>query len=144
MYHSQNMKAKSVILGAVERNNLMRAEVSPNAKAKTIGKFLKKNVYKKNTRLLTDESNRYNNVAMGYDRHMVNHKSKEWARGDVHVNNMESFWSHIKRSVKGTHKVISKKYLQTYLDGFVFHYNNRSNDRERFVSLVGALLPVLK
>src|SRR3989344_9268432 len=31
-YHSQNMKAKSVIIGAVERNNLMRAEVSPNAK----------------------------------------------------------------------------------------------------------------
>lgn len=140
-YQSQNMKAKSVIIGAVERNNLMRAEVSPNAKAKTIGKFLDKNVDLVNTqRLLTDESNRYDRVARGFDRFTVRHKSKEFVRGDVHVNNMESFWSHIKRSIKGTHKVVSKKYLPFYLDGFVWHYNNRHNDRERFASLFGALL----
>lgn len=61
-------------------------------------------------------------------------------RGDVHVNSVERFWSHVKNSIKGTHKVISKQYLQSYLDGFVFHYNNRHNDRDRFSSLIYTLL----
>lgn len=137
---SKAMKAKSVIVGANQRGQEMRAEVSPNAKAKTIGKFLEKNIEPYGTRLLTDESNRYNKVARGYNRQMVNHSQKEYVRGDIHVNNMESFWSHVKRSVRGTHKVVSKKHLQSYLDGFVWHYNNRHNDNQRFVSLLGALL----
>lgn len=141
--HSQAMKNKSVIIGALERNKTMRAEVSPNAKAKTIGKFLDKNINRFSTnRLITDKSNRYNKVAMGFDRHTVNHDIREFVRGDIHVNSLESFWSHIKRSIKGTHKVVSKKYLPSYLDAFVWHYNNRHNDRKRFSSLLGALLHV--
>lgn len=65
---------------------------------------------------------------------------KEYVRGDIHVNNVESFWSHIKRSIKGTHKSVSKKYLQSYLDGFVWHRNNRYNDKARFVALLGILV----
>lgn len=48
---------------------------------------------------------------------------------------------HVKRSVKGTHKVVSKKYLQSYLDAFVWHYNQRTcTDAERFATLLGGLL----
>jgi len=79
-----------------------------------------------------------NKVAKCYDRFTVNHKNKEFARGMVHVNHLESFWAHLKRSIKGSHKVISKKYLQSYVDSFVWHYNNR-NDKERFSSLLGRL-----
>lgn len=42
--------------------------------------------------------------------------------------------------MKGTHKVVSKKYLQNYLDGFVFHYDNRHNDKTRFSALLGTVL----
>jgi hypothetical protein len=58
----------------------------------------------------------------------------------VHINRVEAFWAHVKRSVKGTHKVISQKHLQSYLDGFVFHYNNRHNDRQRFEVLLDRIL----
>ena len=132
--------AKSVIAGAVERQGNAKAEVAPNGRAKTVGAFLLNNVDPVGTRLLTDESNRYDNVARDYNRHTVNHGKKEYARGDVHVNTIESFWGHFKKSVSGTHKVISKKYLQSYLDGFVWHRNNRHNDRERFAVLLGVLL----
>ena len=125
----------------MERGGLIRTEVSPDATAHTIGSFLRQNV-EQGTRLLTDKSNRYNKVAVGYDRHSVNHKNREFVRGDVHVNHVESFWPHIKRSIKGTHKVISAKYLSAYLDGFVFHYNNRGNDNLRFSALMGVLLHV--
>jgi len=142
---SQAMQNKSVIIGAVERGGEMRAEVSPNDRAKTISSFLDRNINPiTSKRLITDESNRYDKVAIGYNRHTVQHNIKEFVRDDIHVNTLESFWSHVKRSTKGTHKVISKKYLQTYLDGFVFHYNNRHNDRERFLHLIGVLLPSSK
>lgn len=138
------LQAKSVIIGAVERKGRLKARVSPNTRSSTIGVFLDRNVNPLTTRLLTDESNRYKIVARGYHREVVNHSQYEYARGDVHTNTIESFWGHLKRSVRGTHKVVSKKHLQTYLDGFVWHYNNRHNDRERFASLLGALLPASK
>jgi phage-related protein len=45
-----------------------------------------------------------------------------------------------KRSISGTHKVVSKKHLQEYLDAFVFLRNNRDNDKARFFSLLGIVL----
>lgn len=134
------MKQKSIVHGAVERGGEMHAEVTKNSSAQTASSFLLRHVHPEGTRLLTDKNNRYKNAAGEYTRESVNHSMKEYVRGDVHTNNIESFWSHIKRSIKGTHKAISKKYLQAYVDGFVWHYNNRRNDRKRFDALLGALL----
>ena len=89
---------------------------------------------------MTDSTNTLEKVAVGYDRHMVDHHRGEYVRGDIHVNSIETFWAHVKRSMRGTHKVISKKYLQSYLDGFVFHANNQRTDRQRFEALLGMIL----
>jgi len=89
---------------------------------------------------MTDGAKQLDKVAVGYDRHAVHHKLGEYVRGDAYVNTIEGFWSHVKRSIKGTHKVVSKKHLQEYLDGFVFHYNNRHSDKERFALLLGSVL----
>jgi len=138
---SEAMQAKAVVMAAVERKGQMRASVVPDATAETHKNFLWQNVSTKGTRLMTDKANRYDKIALGYDRHFVDHHKGEYARGDVHIANVETFWSHIKRSIKGTHKVVSKKHLQSYLDGFVWHYNARTyNDAERFAALLGALL----
>lgn len=134
------MAKKSVIIGAVERGGRVKAEVSPSAKARDVGNFLSWNVKREGTRLFTDESNRYHKAAADYDRRMVNHSKKEYVRGEAHVNTMESFWSHVKTSIRGTHKHVSRKHLQSYVDGFVFHRNNRGNDTLRFASLLGELL----
>jgi hypothetical protein len=139
------MKKKTVVIGAVERSDAtkrdeIRAGVFENGTAATIGGFLHANVEPQGSRLFTDESNRYNKVAKGYDRHTVNHRQKEYVRGEAHVNTMESFWSHLKRSIDGTHKHVSKKHMPSYVNGFVFHRNNRHNDSERFAVLLGTLL----
>lgn len=131
--------AKSVVMGAVERGGEVRAQVVMSSGARVHGEFIEKYI-EKGARLMTDGSLAYKNVAVGYDRHSVKHRAHEYVRGDVYVNTMEGFWSHVKRSIKGTHKVVSKAYLQAYLDGFAFHYNNRHNDRERFGVLLGTLL----
>jgi transposase-like protein len=134
------MKEKSVIIAAKERGGQMRASVVPDATAKTHGDFLGQNVSTKGTRLMTDSTRVLNNVALGYDRYMVDHHIGEYVRGDIHVNSIETFWAHVKRSMRGTHKVVSKKYLQSYLDGFVFHANNQRTDRARFEALLGMIL----
>lgn len=142
--HSKALASKSIVLGAVERGGKVRLEVSPDAKAKSIYRFLDRNVNPITSRLMTDKGFAYKTGAKGYDRESVDHSKKEYVRGNVYINTMDAFWAHVKRSISGTHKVISKKYLQSYLDGFAFHYDNRRNDRERFSLLLGALLRPVK
>jgi transposase-like protein len=47
--------------------------------------------------------------------------------GTVHTNNIESFWSLLKRGVVGTFHNVSKDYLPLYLAEFPFRHNNRKN-----------------
>jgi len=132
------MLKKSVVMVAVERGGKMRAKIVDKVTAINTHDFVRENVETGST-LFTDGSRSYEKLGGEYNHKSVNHKRK-YVNGRTHVNNVETFFSHIKRSIKGTHKVISKKHLQTYLDGFVFHYNNRHNDRQRFASLLGTLL----
>ncbi len=136
--------AKSVVMGAVQRGGNARLIIVPDGKAKTHGEFLAETINPDGTRLMTDKTNRLDKVAVGFNRHSVDHSRGEYVRGDVHANTIEAFWSHIKRSITGTHKVVSKKYLQEYLDGFVFLRNNRHSDRERFALLLATLLQTAK
>jgi hypothetical protein len=139
-YQKQAIARKSVVMAAVERNGQIRAEVVEDNSERIHREFINRNVEKDGSRLLTDKSHAFkSSITMGLKHESVNHSRREWARGDVHTNRIETFWSHIKRSIKGTHKAISKKYLQEYLDAFVFHYNNRYSDRERFGALVYVL-----
>lgn len=137
---SEAFEAKSIVMAAIKRGGEMRAKVTPSTGSLAVEDFLERYVEKSGTRLMTDGSKSYKRIEKDYDRHSVDHHKKEYVRGDIYVNNVESFWSHVKRSVTGTHKGVSKKHLQTYLNGFVFHYNNRHNDRARFEALLGMML----
>lgn len=137
---NEAMSKKSIIMAAVERGGKLRAEVVPNDMADTHGDFISRTMDKDKVRLLTDMEGAYRSIMYGRRHEAVNHSKKEWVRGDVHINTIEAFWSHVKRSLKGIHKAISKQHLQTYLDGFVFHYNNRHSDRKRFEVLLETLL----
>jgi transposase-like protein len=58
----------------------------------------------------------------------VNHSQNEYVRGEVHTNNIESFWALLKRGVIGTYQHVSKKYLPLYLNEFRFRFNNRRTE----------------
>ena len=132
--------AKSVVIGAVERGGRARAKVVPDASAFAHRIFLKGNVEPMGTKLMTDKSQVFTNAAKPYYRQSVDHHKGEYVRGEVYTNTIEAFWSHVKRSIKGTHKMVSKQHLQEYLDGFAFHWSNRYSDKERFGVLLGTLL----
>ena len=62
----------------------------------------------------------------------------EWARGDVHTNTLENFFSIFKRGLVGTYQHMDKKHLNRYLAEFDFRFNNRAklgiNDAQRTVN----------
>jgi len=137
---SQIILGKSRVIAAYERGGDMRTELVDVVSASTVQRFVEKNIEAK-SRLVTDKNPSYIRVAKkGYKHESVNHSKKEYSRGDVHVNHVESFWAHVKLSIRGTHKGVSKQYLSSYLDGFVFHYNTRNNDRKRFDALLSKVL----
>ncbi len=78
------------------------------------------------TRLMTDELRSYGGAGrMGYRHETVRHGAREYARGKVYTNTIESFWSQLKRSIDGTHHFVSAKHLQAYVDQFAWLWNRR-------------------
>ena len=73
----------------------------------------------------TDENIAYKHLGRHIPHKSVNHSQHEYVRGEVHTNNIESFWSLFKRGVIGTFHNVSKPYLPLYLAEFTFRHNNR-------------------
>ncbi len=141
-YQKENIAKKSIVTIAVERGGKARAEIMPDTTANSIQSFIERNIESKATSILSDNAKVYWRSDKTHDRYSVEHSKGEYVREDIHINTVETFFAHLKRSIKGTFKVISKQHLQSYLDAFVFHYNNRHNDRTRFEVLLGTLLQI--
>lgn len=69
----------------------------------------------------------------GYVHHVIDH-AESYAKGNIHTNGMENFWSLLKRSIKGTYVSVEPFHLFRYLDEQAFRFNEREgNDADRFV-----------
>jgi transposase-like protein len=99
-----------------------------HADARTLNRFVRKAVSDKVDLVATDEWKGYHYLnALGYPHDTVKHSDGEYVRGQVHTQNIDSFWSLLKRGVMGTFHHVSKKYLPLYLAEFQYRYNNRNN-----------------
>lgn len=77
--------------------------------------------------IITDEFKGYNLLDYkDYVHFRIDH-TKQFVDGDIHTNNMESFWATLKRGILGIYHHVSVKYLQKYLDEFCFRFENRDN-----------------
>lgn len=73
-----------------------------------------------------NESNLYPRHGEDFAGHFtVNHSAKEYARGDVHTNTIEGFFSIFKRGMKGVYQHCGEQHLHRYLAEFDFRYNTR-------------------
>lgn len=77
---------------------------------------------------------------MGYSHTTVDHGKGEYVNGDAHTNNLEGFWSQLKRSVNGTYHFVSPRHLQAYVNEFAFRYNNRGSNSHLFNLLLANIL----
>ncbi len=62
--------------------------------------------------------------------------------GTIHPLTIEGFWSLVKRGIGGTHHAVSAKWLQGYLNEYVWRYNHRDDGQAQFETLLrGAARP---
>ena len=81
--------------------------------------------------MFTDEHRSYKPLAsLGYCHGAVAHSAREFARGPVHTNGIESLWSMFKRGYMGTYHQMSEAHLHRYVDEFTGRHNIRPLDTE--------------
>lgn len=118
-------KKKSAIMCMTERGGKMRAMTIPNRETHVVLNKLTENVSKE-AHIMSDDAGVYRKVVrVGYKHDSIKHSRRQYVRGDVHTNSIESFWALFKRNYHGTYHSMSKKHLQRYIDEVVFRFNSR-------------------
>lgn len=123
------------VIGAIERKGNVVARVIGAMDAPTLGAFVRNATNEKVSLVVTDENPGYKYLGKGLNHEAVNHSRGEYVRGNIHTNNIESFWALLKRGIVGSYHNVSKKYLPFYLNEFSYRFNNRKNP-EIFADLI--------
>lgn len=138
--------SKIPVLAAVERDGDAAADSVGRVTSKTVNDFIDQNIDVCNTTLLTDEYVVYEPVGKRFPNGhaVVNHKegeyARETARGTIHTNTVESFFSLLKRGHYGIYHKMSRQHLDRYCREFSFRWcHRRKSDSARTVAaLAGA------
>ena len=131
---------KTPVFCAVERDGELRRRIVPDVTAKTLNAALHEEVDRQ-ARIITDEGSSYRGLAKVWlgGHEAVCHGTREYVRGDIHTNTVESTHALVKRGIVGIYHNVSREYLHRYLWQFDFLWNNRKlNDGERTVLAVKA------
>lgn len=77
-------------------------------------------------RVMTDEASWYRTLKSEFSDHgKVEHGAGQHGIGEIHTNTVESYYSIVKRGMKGVYQHCTKKHLHRYAAEFEFRYNNR-------------------
>jgi transposase len=135
---------KTVVMGMVERNGMLRTGPVPDDKNFTLEPIILENVIP-DTVVTTDGHTSYQNLDLTYQHGVVKHSEHEYVVGIHHTNTIEGHWSHFKRAIKGTHVHISAKHLWKYCAEFNYRRNYRLSHSLMFDRLISAFaLPRLQ
>jgi transposase len=130
---------KAIVLGMVERGgDVVTRHVTGRDYRNIIPNIV--TFVKPGSKINTDDWKGYGSLMerYGFDHETVNHSEKEYVRGSVHTNTIESFWASVKRGINGTYVWVSKKHLQTYLREFEYRHNLRHQPDLMFELLLQA------
>jgi len=135
---------KVAVMGLLERNSperasRIKARVVRNVRRAGLQKHVRAEV-EKGSEVYTDELRSYSGLERDYIHKVINH-AECYAKGHVHTNGLENFWSLLKRGIKGTYVSVEPFHLFRYLDEQSFRFNERKdNDAGRFVKVVAGIL----
>ena len=77
-----------------------------------------------------------------YKHDSVKHGNKEWARGSVNTNSIESVWSVFKRAIYGTWHHVSVKHLARYINEVSFRLNEGNFLSPVFAPILGVMCDI--
>ena len=130
---------KHVVLTLVDRSGEARSFHVDRADAASILPIVRANIDKEAT-IVTDDANYYRPLRADRKHDSVKHARGEWARGEIHTNTVEGFFSVFKRGMKGVYQHCDERHLHRYLSEFDFRYSNRVrlgvNDEQRAVRAI--------
>src|SRR5437899_6177521 len=135
---------KVAVMGLLERNSpdrasRIKARVVRNVRRAGLQKHVRTEV-EKGSEIYTDELRSYSGLEQDYIHKVINH-AECYAKGHVHTNGLENFWSLLKRGSKGTYVSVEPFHLFRYLDEQSFRFNERKdNDAGRFVKVVAGII----
>jgi transposase-like protein len=130
-------KKHTAVVALVERKGRVRAFPVERVDGRTLQDAIRQRVHL-TARMVSDEYTGYHGLDMGFAGHdTINHSRKQFARGSVHTNTVEGFFSLLKRGIDGAFHHVSKGHLHRYCDEFSFRYNRRGiSDGERAADIV--------
>lgn len=124
---------KAIVAGVIERGGQASITVVPSTTAKHLRKNLQEKV-EPGSIIMTDAHGGYHGLNDDYIHAVVDH-AVEYVRGSIHTNNIENYWSLLKRTLKGTYVAVDVPHLEAYLDEQSFRFNNRKDtDQGRFLT----------
>jgi transposase-like protein len=131
-------EAKPTVLGMVERGGRVRVRVIKARRGEPLSDAVRANVNPEAI-LYTDDWMSYRPLGREYAGHrVINHSAGSYVEGDIYTNTIEGFFGNLKTGMRGTYKLVSKKWLQSYVDEYAWRYNHRDSDqRSMFHALVG-------
>jgi transposase-like protein len=115
---------KHVVLGMIERGGDLVTRAVPS-RARWIVLPIVQEFVRPGAKVMTDQMSAYRSLKTEFNASAVNHKRKEWTRGEVHTQHIDSFWNILKRGIRGTYITVSSRHLQKYLWEFEFRHNLR-------------------
>jgi transposase-like protein len=119
---------KTIVFGLLKRGDKVYTEIVTDYSAATLQSIIKGKTSIDSV-IHSDGWRGYNGlVDFGYKKHFrVHHSKNEFARGNAHINGMESFWGYAKiRLVK--FKGMNKKMFNLHLKECEFRFNNRKQN----------------
>lgn len=130
-------EGKSIVMGMVERGGKAKAKVVPDVKARTLVPEIQSTV-PVGYAVITDDLPSYRRLTvLGYRHDVVPHSQKVYVLGkDIHTNNVEGFWSQLKRSIDGTYHHVAPQHLQKYVDEYSFRYSHRKDEQAMFQTMM--------
>ena len=113
---------KTVVLGMLERGGRSIAHPVTDTVMATLRSEIESHV-KPGATMYMDEHGGYNDLP-NYLRGTVAHSASGYVGlGDIHINGAESMWAVLKRSIHGTWRSVSVKYLERYVHEATFRLN---------------------
>ncbi len=132
----RSFKDKTPVLGLLERDGNLFCKVIKDTKASSIQPLIHQHI-EHGSVLMSDEWWAYKGLDRYYEHYIIDHSKKEYVNGDTYTNTIEGAWSWFKRMIIGIYHQTSRKYLQLYVNEFVFKYNTRKfADAYRFNELL--------
>lgn len=129
---------KTPVFAVVERDGGIRRRVVADVTGKTLKAAIREEVDFR-ARIITDEFTSYDGIGSEFKggHQTVNHGTREYVRGDIHTNTVESSFALVKRGIMGIYHNVSREYLHRYIWQFDFVWNNRKlNDGERIEAAI--------